>query len=264
MKAIICRKNWAILLAVAGLGICTTARADEVVLGSDFFQTVPGTTATIYGMTFDLVGVPFGPGLTDTIVERTQNITINGTPTGPNIQITGLSMVTTNLTTPLYVSLDPANLANDTGVLTIDGSTAGGTFATSFFDVYFEICTAPGVMGVGCGSGTVVGSPLEFVMNSSGIWNPTPPPGAVIVSGPVGDIAANLHTGLTDDEVDFFPEGWTAGAPIIENGLYDNTGWTEQHLITVAPTPEPGTLLLFATQLAVLGLGVRKILFRKT
>jgi hypothetical protein len=257
---------------MVAVGICATAHADEVVLGSDYFQTQPGTFATLPLLgTVDFVSVPFGGplGLTDTIVERTQNVPlIPGASGSTNLMITALSLVSTNLSTPLYVSLDPTNLANDTGVMSIEGSTSGGSFAVSYLDVYFDICTAPGVNGVGCGTGTTVYSG-EFVLSSSGTWSPTPPPAppgytTAIVSGPVGDQAADWNTNLTDGEVDFWPAGGTPaspGGPVVESGFFD--GFTENHVIIVAPAPEPNTLLLLGIGLATIGSRMRKRQSRK-
>jgi hypothetical protein len=63
-----------------------------VACGSDYFQTEPGTFFTFNGNTVALQGVPFGPGLTDTIVERTADIPINAVSSSSNLRITGLQL----------------------------------------------------------------------------------------------------------------------------------------------------------------------------
>lgn len=135
---------------------------DTVALGTDYFETTPGTFADLPGIGMvDLKGDPFGPGMTDTIVERQSDATING-PSVP-LQITGLQLQSVAPVTvrsysgAIFISLDPSKLADDTGTMTISGSLLGGTFNTSL-DVYFDICTAPGTAGVGCGSGMSLGT----------------------------------------------------------------------------------------------------------
>src|SRR5437868_2307752 len=97
----------------------------QVACGSDYFQTVaPGTfdTITIGGVptVVNFTGVPFGPGLTDTIVQRTTDIPINGVPSAPNLRITALQLVSTNLAIPIFVSLAPNSTGGqDLGTMTI-------------------------------------------------------------------------------------------------------------------------------------------------
>src|SRR5271167_3552218 len=157
------RLHWILLfpMALVAMVVCLgvapahaqTGGTNFVALGSDYFATQSGTE-------FDLIplrGDPFGPGATDTIVERTANIPINGASAPlmlTNLQLVSTAPVTLGTYTGLiYISLDPLNLSNDTGTISVQGSLSGGTF-NSFFDVFFDICTAPGVMGVGCGTGT--------------------------------------------------------------------------------------------------------------
>ena len=71
------------------------AHADNVALGSDYFQTNPGTFFN-FGPTIGIVnfiGSPIGPGMTDTIVQRLNDVVINGG--SGTIQITALSLVST-------------------------------------------------------------------------------------------------------------------------------------------------------------------------
>jgi hypothetical protein len=228
----------AIILSTTALGSVGRAMADTVVLGSDYFTSEAGTQITYDGQTIDLTGNPIGPGATDAIIQRTSNITIGSSG---SLLMTALSLKSTNLSIPIYVTLDAAKTADDTGTINIMGSAAGGTFSTTL-DLYIDICTTAGSGGVGC-----IGSPLtaEFLMLTSAdaSWVPTAPASAVIVSGPVGTQAADVHTGLTTGQVDFFvappltvsgPQNWFA--PFAEE------------------TPIPAALPLFATGLGVMGL----------
>jgi hypothetical protein len=134
---------------------------------------------------------------------------------------------------PIYVTLDPANLANDVGQITINGTAAGRTF-DSFFDVFFDGFLAPGGDGVGCAGPTPYAGTEHFISSGS-TWQPTPTPATVIVNGIVGDQAANQHSGLGPTEVDFFPDPTLHTAP---DGA---------HVIAAAITPIPGVLPLFAS-----------------
>lgn len=226
------------------LAIPGAAKADTVVLGSDYLQTLPGTYFNFGGAigVVDFTGYAFGPGNTDTIVQRTSDITINGGP--GNLQLTALSLVsTTPVSFPgssglIYITLDPFNLANDSGQITIGGTKAGGTFS-SFFDVFFDVCTAPGSNGVGCGGGALISSGSLQLSNAGANWTSTP--SGVIVAGPVGDPSANLHTGLGSNQADFWPD------PIIES--HPGLG---QHVVSPA-VPEPSTWMMML--LGFIGLG---------
>ncbi len=71
------------------------AHADNVALGSDYFQTQAGTSFDFGGPigVVNFMGSPIGPGLTDTIVQRLNDVVINGA--SGTIQITALSLVST-------------------------------------------------------------------------------------------------------------------------------------------------------------------------
>lgn len=219
------------------------AKADVVVLGSDYFQTLPGTFDNVPGIGLvEFKGVPFGPGNTDTVVQRQANATINGAAIP--IEIVGLQLVSTNLATPIYVSLDPHRPRNPYGsddghnTMSIMGSLLGGTF-TSMLDVFFDVCTTPGVLGVGCGAGMELGTGFLPLINFGATWGPTPPADAVIVPGPTGDQAANLHSGLDPtNEVDFFPLA-----------IQECNGPNGCHPVGPALVPEPGTLALLGVGL---------------
>lgn len=228
-----------LLLALAAT---TAAHADTVVLGTDYFTTTSGTSFTFDSHTFDLKGNPIGPGDTDTIVQRTNDVTIGGGPGA--LMVTGLSLESTAAVGSygiVYVGLDPNNLSKDTGQINITGTKMGGSF-TSSFELYLDFCSGGiGAGGIGCAiGGTSLGTENINLVNSGASWQPTPTTNSVIVTGPLGNQAADVHTGLPAGDVDFFvstfvgPTNW----PAFED----------------AQTPVPAALPLFASGLGVIGL----------
>jgi hypothetical protein len=232
-----------------------TARADidlgvpAVALGSDYFATQGGTFFD-FGPGIGPVpfmGLPIGPGNTDTIVQRQADAAIGGAAIP--IQITALSLKSVAPVNvggsffDVFVTLDPAHLANDTGTMSIMGTLAGGTFTSSlnvFFDAHFQ--------PVGAGSPFDVFSNVTLA-NAGATWGPTPPPGIVIVNGPddntAADQNANMHSGRGTGEVDFFLVGQGAngsGGRLVETGVTGN----EAHIVgTALPfIPEPSSLTL--------------------
>jgi hypothetical protein len=121
--------------------------------------------------------------------------------------------------------------------MTISGSTSGGTFSTTlnlWFDAHF----------VPTGGGTAPADIVEdlTLASSDSNWRPTPPAGAIVVNGPLGDLNANLHSGLAANQVDFFP------------GVIDVTnpgGW--QQVVDPASVPEPASWLMAGEVLIVFG-----------
>ncbi|MGP0065498.1 MAG: PEP-CTERM sorting domain-containing protein [Isosphaeraceae bacterium] len=221
-----------------GLGILPTlTRADTVVLGSDYLHTEAGSYFYFGSSigTVDFKSNPIGPGNTDTIVQRQADATIGGAAIP--IQLTQLSMesvapvVVGAVSYNVFVTLDPANLSNDTGMMTISGTAAGGTFSSTL-NVYFQAQFEP----VGGGVGSTYYGMETF--NASGSWTSTPPPGAVLVSGPVGDQNANMHTGLAKGQVDFYTVGQTIHIP---------PGGGAEHIVDGASVPEPSTWIMLLT-----------------
>jgi hypothetical protein len=201
-----CTKIWGLRLVLVAPLLLTTVTLQAaipgiVVRGTDYFQTVPGVS-NVSGTWFDFGGpigivdfiwLPVGPGNTDTIVQRQADADLT-MPSPIPLRIVTLSLESTSAVDisgsffRVFVTLDPANLSRDIGTMTVMGNTAtGGTFTSSldvFFDAHFQPVTT--------------GSPFDVLSeisldNFGTSWTPTPPPGAVVVYGPVGDQQANCH-----------------------------------------------------------------------
>ena len=198
-------------LGLLVFGSWSMADAGVVLLGSDYLHTLPGTV--FGGVPF--TGVPVGPGNTDTIVERQSDAnlpSVGNSDTIP-IELVALQLVSTS---PVdfglgvdfyYVTLQSARGGPaSTGRMTITSTSADdhlpntpeGDFS-SFFDVFFDIRK-------GALNGPIALSDSLTLSNEGALWDADPPLGHVIVMGPVGDQAANLHTGEAADQMDFFPE----------------------------------------------------------
>jgi hypothetical protein len=228
----------------------------------------------------DFTGLAFGPGQTDTIIQRTSDITIGATNTSPNLLITGLQLVSTSSVTVgaytglIYISLDGSPTgAQDTGTMDINGSLAGGTFSSTL-DVFFDICTAPGANGVGCGSsGTLLGTDDISLSNGSNgngaSWSPTAALGDMIVNGTDengGDQAANCHSYGSNQNCLSAPAAGSTSLDVGNEVDFFVTTLTEthpspggQHVAGDAPIPEPGTLMLFGPALV----GLRRRLAKR-
>jgi hypothetical protein len=225
----------------------------DVITGSDYFVTQPGTT--FMGVAFN--GVPNGPGGSDTIVERLANVSLG---TGaPASGATPLLMTQLNL-----ISAAPANFGlgvgfyyftlqssrdgpATTGNMTINLTSADdlapltpeGSFS-SFFDVFFDIRS-------GSLNGVIAQSGDLTLTNSGASWDANPAPSAFLVPGLKGDVTANLHTNKIQNadihDMDFFPIGVVTQAFRGQGVLV---------VQTTQNTPEPGTMTLIAGGLLVL------------
>jgi hypothetical protein len=242
--------------AVLALGFSSSAAADTVVLkGTDYFQTLPGTTFA--GQPFK--GVPVGPENTDTIIRRLGDVDFDMGLTTIPIEMVALqlqSIAPTDLGLGLgfyFITLQSARTGGGTktfGEMTMnlthpdDGvrlpDNPEGTFS-SFLDVFFDV-------RLGAVDGPIALSQMMRLTSPSTKWDATPGPMDFLVFGPVGDQDANRHTNRKATEMDFFPFDVEESHP---NGSI--------HVAELTKTPEPASFLLMATGLA----GLRALRQRK-
>jgi hypothetical protein len=165
----------------------------------------------------------------------------------------------------VFVSLDPATPSPGTMTITHefpDNGTpaAEGTF-TSSMTVNFIADFVP------TGAGVPMSIPGSLSLTSPGplTWSHEPPPGALIVPGPPGDLDANLHAPLPPGFNDFFPlliiEQHPGVGIHVAQVAVQNCSGPDCQLQPVTVVPEPGT---YAPVASALGLIALRILRRTT
>jgi hypothetical protein len=238
-------------IGLLGLALPGPARADTVVLGSDYLETEPGTQFNLGSLGIvPFIGNPIGPGSTDTIVQRKADATIGGGSIP--IQIVALSLRSVNPVNiggflyRLDARLDPANLNNDTGTMTISGTGAGGTFSSNL-TVFGEVDFTPLN-----GGGPIPAAFTQKIFSSTANWTSTHAANAVLVTGSVGNQTANLHTNLAAGQHDFFPI-----SPIVE--MFTDGSMHIVDPAVVVPEPSSLVLLLAAGLTGAIGWGRRRL-----
>lgn len=223
--------------------------------GYDLFQTM-GAGTSFNGIGFQ--GVPLktfnfgngsqGVGLTDTIIQRTQQAAAPGGGTGgTDLMVKALQLRSQNKVqlgnqlTYLFATLNTSDPAKNQGHMTINfnGNGTGGTFS-SFFDVFFDL-RAGGVHGKIVDDLIEPGhtGPFDINLSTSTVnnWGRTPPPGAEVITG------VNSILNKTDTTHDF----WVMGT------LQHDASGAAHHLVTTAPVPEGGMFLQFGALMMICG-----------
>ena len=218
------------------------ADGGNVEKGTDYYATQSGTHINfgpgIGDVQFE--GLPI-VGRADTVIRRRRDAIVSpgGTAAPILVQMVGLSLQSTApvlIGTTFYnvfVGLDPAHTAQDTGrmVISENGAGTGGTFLFGL-TVFYEADFVP----VGGGTGFSVFNRLKF-RKSGTTWSSTPPGGIMIVPGPddgsSAEELANLHSGLDPNEKDFFPLG------VFDECATGATGGcnSANHRLALAPMP---------------------------
>jgi len=184
-------------------GLSQPAKAYDILRGSDYLQTPDdGRTSFDFGGPIGQVffkGVPFGPGNTDTIIQRLEDA-VFGVPI--DIEMTRLSLISTSATCfedACYFIEPRLNSTPSAGTMTINSNNSfTSNFTVNFDALFIPVDTAPALY-------PMTGLSIALI-NKGAPWSPLPQANSIIVRGEPGNIDANCHnlSGLVCDPRDFF------------------------------------------------------------
>lgn len=231
-------------LALAAAVVASPARADLVLLGSDYFKTEQPTFVSPLG---PLAGLPIGPLSTDTIVQRQADCALSLATIGSNctipIEVVALSLVSTG-NPAVLVRESPTLASTGSMTMTSDGSGTGGTF-TSFFDVFFELSIDGGVSW----------KPQTKKPFTSNVIVWTTIERQMLVGGLLGDQNANRHTNKGTAACPVFGTGLCVDFYLAVNEVATHDAGDGRH--SVRAVPEPGSLALAGLALTAM-IGLRR------
>ena len=204
-----------LVLTLAMAAFMPSARASSVLAGSDYLTTAAALFDFGPGVGVVALTGAFGPGVADTIVTRLRDADLPAVGSSDLVPIQ-MRLLELRSVAPafvgvsffdVFVHLDPT--MRSLGSMTIshdfpyNGTPAAeGTF-TSSLTVNFVADFVPTLGNPNPGM-SASGS-LALTTPGPLPWSHEPPPGALIVPGPPGDLDANLHAPLPPGFNDFFP-----------------------------------------------------------
>jgi len=234
------------------IALAPSMQGASVLAGSDYLSTV--SASFDFGGPIGVVDLMGGtpPGVADTIVTRLSDATLPGIGSSATIDIE-MRFLSLQSIAPIqvmgsffdvFVTLDP-NLPSP-GEMTINHEFADngtpdpeGTF-TSTLNVNF-LADFVSTMG---GPGFQVTDSLTLQTSTPASWSHEPAPGALLVTGPPGDLRANNHVPPRQGFGDFFIVG-------IVMEEHPGAGVHQAEQTTI---PEPGTYVLLMSGLGLMWL----------
>lgn len=231
---------------LAFLSILESAKAATVVLGSDYWVTLDNSFFDFGGPLgqVNFVGQPIGTfqgrnvDEADTIIQRKQDVTFNNGFGITDIEVVALSLKSkdsvklNNVDFDIFVTLNPDQ--QSTGTLIIKEN---HTFVSDF-NVFWTATFKPtnGGDAIPCPLGQG-GCDQMINLGGTGPWSSNKPLKGIKVEGFVGDQLANVHTDLSNDQIDFFPGVNDKGELV---GITHNADGAGHHNVGA---PEPITIL---------------------